>query len=404
MNQQAKDPGLHRECFGLSLFLTGEIGLPILIYVNASLVILLVNILLSLMLCIAILSLKFRGKPWFLLLIFIYISIGLHRLGLFIENPLLLIYLPAIFFPAFLSMGPVIQIYTGMALQGEKPEKWKYYFILPLALGLVHLFLVFLGRNSFMTVDRIMERRGFQLFYSTAMGFLIVLYNFVFLLHSVVSYNQYYSRFKQNYSDDRIKHVRSMAIFIALTFLYFLKKTIFIIRDFYLKEGISHSIIEDIFVLLFLLFMTYILMAQRMVFPAIAQVEKDGTKTKYARNTLKDRDRREYARLLEDYMKEEKPFLDEEISISQVADSLGIPKHYLSMTINTEFNVNFFHYINQQRIEYAKKLLDNPTSQELNILQVAFESGFQSKTTFNRYFKNIIGRTPSDYRRNRGNA
>ena len=86
-------------------------------------------------------------------------------------------------------------------------------------------------------------------------------------------------------------------------------------------------------------------------------------------------------------MKENQAYLDENISISQIAEKLGILNHHLSMTINIEFGLNFYNYINKHRIMHAELLLKNPKEKEESVLMIAYRSGFQSKRSFNKAFK-----------------
>ena len=105
-----------------------------------------------------------------------------------------------------------------------------------------------------------------------------------------------------------------------------------------------------------------------------------------------------YAKILEDYMNQEEAFLEENISVQQVSKTLESP-HHLSMTINIEFEQNFYNYVNCHRIRYAENLLVNPDGSEEPILMIAYRSGFQSKTAFNKIFKSFTGTTPSEYRK-----
>ena len=63
------------------------------------------------------------------------------------------------------------------------------------------------------------------------------------------------------------------------------------------------------------------------------------------------------------------------------------------------FRKNFYNFINEFRIEAAKEILQDPSSKGKNILQIAYEVGFNSKSAFNTYFKRLTGKTPSAYRK-----
>lgn len=98
-------------------------------------------------------------------------------------------------------------------------------------------------------------------------------------------------------------------------------------------------------------------------------------------------------------MTEQQPYLDSELTLMKLAEITQLSAHQLSYIINTGFNDNFFGYINNYRIEKAKQLLRQSDS-KYSILGIAFESGFNSKTTFNNTFKKITGLTPSEFKEN----
>ena len=98
-------------------------------------------------------------------------------------------------------------------------------------------------------------------------------------------------------------------------------------------------------------------------------------------------------------MATEKPYLDADLSLPELANRLAIPSHHLSRVINEQFEANFFDFINQYRIEEVKVRIDNPEYQNLSLLGIAFECGFNTKSAFNRVFKKMTGFTPSEYRK-----
>lgn len=97
-------------------------------------------------------------------------------------------------------------------------------------------------------------------------------------------------------------------------------------------------------------------------------------------------------------METRKPYLDSELNLIRLAEMLSVSTHHLSYVINTGFEKNFFQYVNEFRVEQAKKLLKE-TNSKLSILGIAYESGFNSKTSFNTTFKKLTGQTPSEFRK-----
>src|SRR5215217_7439159 len=101
-----------------------------------------------------------------------------------------------------------------------------------------------------------------------------------------------------------------------------------------------------------------------------------------------------YSRLLT-YMETNKPYLEPDLAIYKVAESLEVPRHHLSQVINEKGQKSFFDFINSYRVEEVKKQLVNPDMANRNILGIALDCGFNSKATFNTAFKKFTGMTPS---------
>lgn len=116
----------------------------------------------------------------------------------------------------------------------------------------------------------------------------------------------------------------------------------------------------------------------------------------YQKSTLTVEALQEYERKLNDMMQKEQLFLDTELSLKSLSKKTKIPKHHLTQLFNTKMNQPFYQYINRYRINYSCGLLFGEP--DTNLEEIAFRSGFNSKVTFNRYFKNQLKCTPSEYR------
>ena len=98
-------------------------------------------------------------------------------------------------------------------------------------------------------------------------------------------------------------------------------------------------------------------------------------------------------------MKNKEPFLDAELSLVRLAELSNITPHQLSYVINSGFNENFFLFVNRFRVDKVKELLLSKEKNHLSIMGIAFESGFNSKTSFNTTFKKISSQTPSEFKK-----
>jgi AraC-like DNA-binding protein len=120
---------------------------------------------------------------------------------------------------------------------------------------------------------------------------------------------------------------------------------------------------------------------------------------KYVNSGLKDEQVSCIIKSLQDCMDTKQLFLDAAITIDKLADLLSCHKHHLSQVLNDKLGVSFNEYINQKRIEASKQMLSNPAHDHFTIASIAYDSGFNSLSTFNDVFKKTTGVTPSQYRK-----
>lgn len=99
-------------------------------------------------------------------------------------------------------------------------------------------------------------------------------------------------------------------------------------------------------------------------------------------------------------MEVEKLYLDFDISMSSLAQKMGLSNGYLSQIINQKEDQNFYDYINTYRVKAVQEKLTDPASDHLSLYGIALDCGFKSKSTFNAAFKKITGLTPSAYKNN----
>ena len=96
-------------------------------------------------------------------------------------------------------------------------------------------------------------------------------------------------------------------------------------------------------------------------------------------------------------MTDQKLFSDTELTLAALAKTLDVHPNHLSQVINSFEGKNFYDYINYHRVEEFKKLAPLPGNRNYTLLSLAYECGFNSKTSFNRNFKKVTGISPSEY-------
>jgi AraC-like DNA-binding protein len=124
---------------------------------------------------------------------------------------------------------------------------------------------------------------------------------------------------------------------------------------------------------------------------------KNAEIAKYERSVLTQQQLDHIHTELKGVMSTEKLFLTPELTLSMVADRLDVHPNTLSEVINRVEQKSFFDYINTMRIDEFKARVAKPENQNYTLLSIAHDCGFNSKTSFNRNFKNSTGKSPSEY-------
>ncbi len=102
-----------------------------------------------------------------------------------------------------------------------------------------------------------------------------------------------------------------------------------------------------------------------------------------------------YHEKLENWMRTEKPYLNKDFRLRDLAQILPLNRTYLSQFINNEFGCTFYQYVTNYRIEEAKRvMLQNP---EMKVKEISDRCGFSSPTVFGRTFAREMGCAPSEW-------
>lgn len=109
----------------------------------------------------------------------------------------------------------------------------------------------------------------------------------------------------------------------------------------------------------------------------------------------------ELTKKLTSLMEGEKLYIENDLGLEKLAQRVGTNRHILSQFLNEHLGLSFFEYINSLRIAAAKELLTTTAKQELNVIEIAYQVGFNNKVSFNQAFKKITGRTPTEFRAER---
>lgn len=179
---------------------------------------------------------------------------------------------------------------------------------------------------------------------------------------------------------------------------------VFYLIDIFLSEplGMGDTFGEFLHISLVLIFYTmgYRGLRQGEIFqnPESHTGSPEPVTPKYASSGLAKEVGPMIAELLQNCMDKSRPYLKNDLTLAELARMVGVSSHHLSQTINEQLGKNFFDFINQFRVKQAKTLLSQATP-KMNVIDVAMESGFNSKTAFYEAFKKHTGVTPSQFRK-----
>lgn len=190
-------------------------------------------------------------------------------------------------------------------------------------------------------------------------------------------------------------------IVFSLSYSYVIGAS-FLFPHYFVHPLLDPFYAPDISTTFFLYTFSFFAIKQPVVFiseNATPPAEICDKKRKYERSGLNVKDMEHYFDILENHMRSEKPYLDPQLTIVDLANFLEVPKHHVTEIINKRYNNNFFMYINSYRVEEAKERLSDIKSRDVSIICIAYDCGFNSKSTFNHVFKKSTDLTPSEFRK-----
>jgi len=119
---------------------------------------------------------------------------------------------------------------------------------------------------------------------------------------------------------------------------------------------------------------------------------------KYASSSLSSEEMHKLFNDIKTLFEEEQVYHNPELKVQHVAEQLEVTSHRVSQTINQVAQMPFYDFVNSYRIEYFKILLTDPKNLKFTILALGLDSGFNSKSSLNRIFKQQVGLSPKEYR------
>jgi len=348
-----------------------------------------------------------------------YLAFFIFLLGTYLvlkyifQNKLELNYPIIIYFDIYywVLLGPTLYVYTLISICKDNRFKSKYLFTLIPALLVTILFYQYI---FILPLDFISEeQKTFPIYVD--IGAIIWLYNSpIFYILTILTLRKHRKSIVNFYSSRKSVDLKWLYYlsngFAVFLFLLLFKTTIRwlfnweILLDFY---GISVVV-----TVLYIFGIGFFGFKQQGIFNNLPNFNENsglsslktnnaGNKNgngNYQKSAIDETEAAKIISKLKILMAEEEPFLECELNLPMLANKIGVSTHKLSQVINKYFNKNFFDYINEYRINKVKSLLSDSANNHFKIIELAYQSGFNSKTTFYNLFKKNEGLTPSEFR------
>lgn len=306
--------------------------------------------------------------------------------------------------------GPIFYIYARLISSADNSFNPKYYFhFIPFVLVVIYgiVFVYFRSTEFKLTLidnESVSAVPGLQI-----INYLKPLHGIIYVLLTIKVLRGYNKNIKSSYSNiekinlNWLRHLTiGLTVIWSIVVLSYLAN---ILSERTVK--LDHWIYMAASVLIYSI--GYLSLLQPQIFGAVNQIpeEKADDKLKlhsdegisYQRSGLSDNDAQSYLKKLEQVMERDKPYLNSELTLRELAESLSMSTHNLSEILNTRLNKNFYDFINHYRVEEVKRRLSDNESKNYSLIAIAFDSGFNSKSAFNTIFKKLTGTTPSQYRK-----
>ncbi len=295
---------------------------------------------------------------------FFYNMATISNLAIFVVLPLFFIYIDSITSNKPLKPQVVILHFV------------PFVFLLLLSISLIVFTPIDITNNNVYSISLI------GLFYIQCIAYLFIIYKRI--IPQSISLKAYLASKNKNL-------VSWVSPFIyGFSILIILKVCIFVIWNMLHLHQFC-VILTSLFLIISFIIINFLILV------SLLKKEYILSHNKYQHATSKDIDKDVYFEKLEKLLLKQKQYLNPLLNIDLLAKQIMISSSRLSQIINQKSGKNFNDLVNYYKIEDAKKLLVSETN-DRNILQIAYEVGYNSKSTFNTAFKKATGLTPSQYK------
>ena len=297
------------------------------------------------------------------------------------------------FFPfeTELYLGPLLYLHSW-TLMNRAPIVWRWYLLVPGFVQTAYYSWAFLALGDYKSKwaynNKVHEPYLVPIEIILAVGFAIAA--LVLIWRMIREYERFLSEFhsaKEDYDPIWLRRLSQASIVVAIIFVAFQSFVLF-------RGGIGYATAFPVQLVLSAIIGWLGLEALSRTSRPFPKIYTSPNAPAEEKTPARDWNRE--GKAIKSAVIEGDWFLIPSLSLKELAKRMRSNETYVSQAINLGLGTNFNQFINQLRIEYAKNLL---ATTESNVLDVALDSGFNSKSTFNRVFREMTGQTPTQFRK-----
>jgi len=292
---------------------------------------------------------------------------------------------------SMLLFGPTIYLFVRSTLKKAQSSKADLVHYIPAFFYSLFIATYFIAPGDTIIGERISTGELSRVIYAChAIGLIV---NVTYFVLGCKVYRDFLIEMKDEASYEiRSRFMNNFLFVIAVCLGVWLALYLLSLSGFDMIERNARPYIW-ILLTFIILFISY----YSMISPEVLRFVPDSKHQKYRLSKLSNQDLEDLKTRLDSIMLEKKPYLNQKLLKKELADLLGVSNPELARLLNENIGMNFFEYVNYYRIKEFIELTNTEKGKQLTFFGLAQEAGFNSKTTFNKAFKSLMGASPSEY-------
>ena len=303
-----------------------------------------------------------------------------------------------------LLYGPLLFLYTETLIRGaERLSKKEWLHFIPFALLFIYLIPFYLMSGP----DKLalLTDYGDLQYARDWIPVFKLIFNLIYIPFALRLIYKFRIRLKENYSTIEKLNLNWLQGFILGGVIVAVVATILFTMAASEGQDVVYTELTLLAVTVYIYSIGYMGLRQPEFFANTVMEHEEvvpevfTAETKYTKSGLDEETGKVLMNKVKSLMESQKPYINNELSLRDLAAMAGISTHNLTEIINRYADKNFYDFINTYRVEEVKARMSDPAFNNMTLLAIGLDSGFNSKSSFNSVFKKQTGMTPSEYKR-----